>query len=291
VNCSEVKKRLSFFHDKQLSKDEAARVAAHSNDCSSCAAELVSFQQLSGLTRRLTDPLVPTRMWEELQAKLQASGKPSALPLSNSRSCQSTRTVLLQLYQYYTSARPLALAATILVVVGIGAVAYQAWFSAGVDHLTVNFDQYIKEFSERPDDAQQIFLAKYDGRPTTLTEATNILGYEPVAAKGLPPGYSLKEVHLLNMPCCTSAQVICTNKAGKSIAIFEHAIDQPVRFGDRPTVQRLCHNVPTSVIKAGDRLAATWREGQRNITIVGATDLEEVNDFIAHFSEASSAEM
>ncbi len=274
MNCAEVQERFSSFHDNQLSQDEAALVATHMTNCSSCAEELVSFQRLSGLARRLTDPPAPAHMWEELQEKLESHVKPSP--------------DFSRIFQYYVSARHLALAATILVAVGMGAVAYQAWFSPGYDHLAVNFAQYLQEFPERPDDAQQILLAKFDGRSITLAEATKILGYEPIAAKGLPPGYSLEEVHLLNMPCCTCTQVICTNKAGESIAIFEHAIDQPVWFGDRPTVECLCHDTPTSVRRVGDRLAATWKEGERYITIIGATDLNEVSDFVAHFKESNS---
>jgi len=275
VSCSEVQGRLSSFYDHQLSHDGAALVATHVANCSSCVAELVSFQQLSELTRRLTDPPAPACIWEELQAKLEAPVKP--------------RSVLSQLFQYYIPARHLALAATILVAVGMVAVAYQTWFSPGYDHLTVNFAHYLEEFTERPDEAQRILLAKYDGRSATLTEATKILGYEPVAAKGLPLGYSLEKVHLLTMPCHTCAQVTFTNKAGESIVIFEYAIDQPVWFGDRPTVKGLCHDIPTSVMQVGDRLVATWREGKRYVTIIGATDLKEVNELVAHFSEANSA--
>ena len=183
----------------------------------------------------------------------------------------------------------MALAATILVAAGIGVVAYKIGYSPSQRHLSVNFAHYLENFSEQPDKAQQVLLANYQGRPTTLEEATEFLGYKPVAAKGLPPGYSLEEVHLLTMPCCTCAQVIFTNKAGESIAIFEYAIDQPVWFGNRPTIKRLCLDIPTSVMQVGDRLAATWKEGKRYITIIGATDLNEVTEFVAHFSGASSA--
>ena len=153
----------------------------------------------------------------------------------------------------------------------------------------MNFSQYLEEFSEQPDTAQQILLTKYDGRPTTLQEATRVLGYEPVAARGLPEDCVLDKVYLLNMPCCTCAQVMCKNKEGQSIAIFEHAIDQPVWFGDKPKVECLCHDTPTSVTQIGNRLAATWKEGERYITIIGATDLDEVTEFVAHFQETSPA--
>jgi len=274
VNCSEVQKLHSAYHDSELSQSEAARVAAHVAECSSCKEELASFGRLSELSRQLTDPPVPAHLWEELRSKLDAPVEP--------------KSVLAQLLPDHVRNRLLALAATILVAAGIGVVTYQTWFSPEYDHLAMNFAQYLDEYAERPDNAQQILLAKYDGRPITLQEATNIIGYEPVVAKGLPPGCSLEKVYLLNMPCCTCAQVLCKNKAGQSIAIFEHSIDHPVTFGDRPTVERICHDMPTSVMQVGDRLAATWKEGQRSITIIGATDLDELTEFVAHFKGANS---
>jgi hypothetical protein len=271
VNCSEIQERLSEYHDSELPPEEAAQFAAHVADCSSCAEELASFEQLSGLSRRLTDPPVPSQMWDELRSKLDASAE--------------TRTVTSRIFPAYVFTRRLALAASMLIVVGIGVLTYLNLSSQHAhDHLAVNFAHYLEEFDESPDNAQQILLAKYDGRPITLEEATNVLGYEPLAAKGLPPGCSLDKAYLLNMPCCTCAQVVCKNEAGQSIAIFEHDIDQPVWFGDNPSVECLCHDMPTSVVQVGDRLAATWKEGQRYVTIIGAQDLDEVTDFVAHFS-------
>jgi len=275
VNCSEVQERLSAYHDSELSQDEAARVAVHVADCSSCAAEVASFEYLSVFSRQLTDPTVPEYIWAKLQPLLDKSTKPW--------------TILPQFVPSHLSLPRLALAATVLIAVGIGAVAYNNWISQPEqNHLAVNFVRYLEEFDQNLDNAQRILLAKYDGQPITLTEATDILGYEPVVAKGLPPGYSIEKVHLLTMPCCTCAQVICTNKLGQSIAIFEHATNQPVWFGNRPAVEYLCHDMPTSVRQVGDRLAATWQEGSRHITIIGATDLDEVTRFVAHFKGLSS---
>ncbi len=274
MNCSEVQERFSAYHDSELPPDEVARVATHVLDCSNCAAELASFEQLSDLSRQLTDPPVPAHLWEELRSKLDAPAEP--------------KSVLAWLLPDRVPSRILALAATILVAAGIGVVTYQTWFSPEYDHLAINFVHYLEEFAERPDHAQQILLAKYDGRPVTPEEAAKVLGYEPVATKGLPPGCSLEKVYLLNMPCCTCAQVLGKNKAGQSIAIFEHSIDHPVGFGDRPTEECICHDMPTSVMQVGDRLAATWKEGQRSFTIIGATDLDEVTEFVAHFKGANT---
>jgi hypothetical protein len=123
-----------------------------------------------------------------------------------------------------------------------------------------------------------------------MEEASTTLGYEPLAFQRLPPDYSVHKVYLLDMPCCTCAQVVCKNKEGQSIAIFEHAVDQPVWFGERPIIECMCDDVPTNVVQVDDRLAATWKEGKRFITVIGATDLDEVTQFVAHFRELPPSE-
>jgi len=271
VNCSDVQTRLSAYHDSELLEDEAAQVAAHLAHCSSCAAELASFEQLSGLSRKLTDPPIPAHMWEDLQAQLRGG--------------KEDTQILGWINSKGDSGRLLALAVTILIAVGIGVIAYRSRFTVGGhDHLAGTFDSFLDEFENQPDDAQQVLLVNYDGRPTTLQEAVNVLGYEPVAAKRLPPGCSIDKVYLLKMPCCTCAQITCRNESGHHLAIFEHDLDQPVWFGDRPSVSCLCHDVPTSVVQVGNKLAATWKEGKRFITIIGANNLEEVTDLVAHLS-------
>lgn len=274
MNCSEVKERLSAYHDGELPPEEAAQVAAHLADCSSCAEELASFEHLSGLSRRLTDPPVPAHLWDELQAQLDAGEISKVLP-----------------WQPWPTRIPgtlVALAAAVLLALGVGIFFSTPRHADENEQLTANFASYLEDFAERPEKAQRVLLTKYEGRPATLAEAANELGYEPLAAMGLPAGYSLENAYLLKMPCCTCAQVVCKNRRGKSIAIFEHNVDQPMWFGDRPSINCVCQDMPTSVTQVGDRLAASWKAGKRYITVIGASDLDEVSEFVAHFSGSGS---
>jgi hypothetical protein len=271
VNCSDIQARLSAYHDSELSNDEAAEVSAHLSCCPTCAADLASFEQLSGLSRKLTDPPVPVHLWDELQSKLRHGvGGSRASNTSDSKG----RPVRL-----------LAISATVLVAIGIGVVGYRSWNTANVHHhLEDNFTNFLNEFESRPDNAQQVLLASYEGRSTSLPEATDAIGYQPVAATRLPAGCTIDKVYVLKMPCCTCAEITCRNENGHHLAIFEHDIDQPVWFGDRPTINCICSNVPTTVVQMGSKLAATWKEGKRYITIVGANSLEEVTEFVDHLS-------
>lgn len=275
MNCLEVSDRLSAFHDGELSPTQSVQIASHLVDCPTCTSEVRSFEQLSRLTCQLTDPPVPASMWAELETKLRGE----------------TTTLFDRGAAWWSNLpnRTFAIAATVLLAAGIGTVVYQFSHDGYAHgHQEDYFTNFVQAFDERPQEAQQILLASYDGRSTTLQEAASLLGYEPVVAKGLPSGFTVDQVYLLNMPCCTCAQFVCSNSTGEQLAIFEHDIDQPEWFGDRPVVECVCGGVPTSVVQTRDRLAATWKNGERYLALIGARNLEDVTEFVEYFTNSEA---
>ncbi|MCA9072021.1 MAG: zf-HC2 domain-containing protein [Planctomycetaceae bacterium] len=273
MNCTEVQQQLSAYFDGELPVEMETQIASHLEGCSACARELASFDRLSKLSGQLTDPPVPDGMWEQWESARDRQQEPRAQPLlPTGRSSQFSRRILV-------------IAVGLLIALGLSFFGYREWFAPDEhDHLAVNFEHYLEQFDNNPDQAQQILMAKYDGRPTTIEKAAEVLKYDPVIAKGLPTGCSLENVYLLDMPCCQCAQAVCKCDDDQHIAVFEHNLDQPVWFGDRPTLKCLCHGKETSVVQVNDRLAATWKQENRFITIIGARDLAEVTRFVAHFT-------
>lgn len=266
MNCSESQKLLSAFHDGELLPEASAEVAAHLATCSKCSADLELFRALSSMTRRLTDPPALVGDWERLNAKLTASGKGE--------------------YRLGDAAkRLLAIAAVLLVLTGAGFIAYNTWH-ANHDHsrLAQVFGSFLDRFGDQPEAAQRILLANYRGESTTLHEASGALGYSPVIAKGLPPDCEEHEAYLLDMPCCKCMEIVCKQADGHAIAVFEHDTERPGWFGDRNSIECRCHSVPTNVIQVGNELAATWKNGKRYLTLIGARDLNEVAEFVAFYS-------
>ena len=74
------------------------------------------------------------------------------------------------------------------------------------------------------------------------------------------------------------------------MAVFEHDTARPGWFGDRATVECLCDGVPTSITQVNDKLAATWKDEKRYMTIIGARDLNEVTEFIAFYSQRNRSD-
>jgi hypothetical protein len=182
----------------------------------------------------------------------------------------------------------LAAAAMLLIATGVVWITSRTRHAPGHDHqLAADFGEYLEHFASNPDRAQEVFLAKYNGQAVDLSHAAAQLGYRPAAA-GLPKNYTLDNVYVLQMPCCTCVQTICRRDDGRVFAIFEHDEEQPVWFGDWPRIETQCNGCPCSVIQTDRGLVAFWKANKRQLTVVGANDLEEIADLITHFQSGAA---
>jgi len=279
MKCHEAQELLSAYHDEELSGEVRTSAAEHIQSCPRCGEELAVFGEISAMAKGLDDPEPPDRIWAGIEAALDADreGAPISRPAAERK--WSARKWRLGLF---------ATAALVLMVTGVVWIASRTLH--GPDHhheLAADFGEYLEHFPDNPDRAQEVLLAKYDGQAVDLSEAAGQLGYRPAVAAGLPENYTLDAVYVLNMPCCTCVQTICRRDDGRVFAIFEHDEEQPVRFGDRPRIETQCHGCPCSVIQADRGLVASWKANKRQLTVVGAHDLEEIADLITHFQTST----
>jgi hypothetical protein len=290
MNCAVVRTQLSAYHDGELAPVVQNAVAEHVKGCSECAAALAGFRTLSDLSDQLTHPTPPDQ-WAVIEKELVATSIRSQTAMADV--VPFSRKGIQPLRPARSSFRSWrALAAAVLLAVGLIGSAYFSglWKGGGHDdHLAVNFDAFLNQFTQNPQAAQQILLADYSGRKVDLPTATTLVGFQPAVARSLPPTYSVEAVYVLNMPCCKCPQVICRRDGGGAIVVFEHDVDQPVWFGDRPSIQTHCSGRPTRIVEVDrDLLAATWPSNNRNLTVIGARDVEEVALIVAHFDRTEA---
>lgn len=277
MDCSEVKELLSAYHDDELSSDTRTAVAEHLAGCEDCARELEGFRSLSIMAERLAQPEPPAHIWQSLEEQLAVERR--------DRTERSTFLDWLGWTRKPSVRFGLATAAAILIAVGW--FGYANWpVEHNVDHqMAVVFGEYLEEFRRDPSAAQQILLANYEGRSVDADQALHTVGYRPVIADGLPDGYSVESTYVIKMPCCTCVQCLCRRSDGTTIAIFEHDDEEADWFGDRPQSEAICDGKRCSMVEIDDRLAATWRQGKRHITVVGARDAAEVERLVAWFDD------
>ena len=84
------------------------------------------------------------------------------------------------------------------------------------------------------------------------------------------------------MPCCLCVEALCTAPDGTRLAVLEHAIDQPVWFGDRSSEQCDCKGRKARLVWFGEQYAATWQSEKRFLTIIGIRDEDELGQLMQH---------
>lgn len=270
MNCSEVLDLLSPLHDGELSAELTESVEQHIRGCSECTAVRADFGAMSTLARQQPDPNPPEGLWKRIEAALDAEDrhKPTVAPAVATIKSPSR----LQWGR-------LAVAVVLLIAVAGTFVLMQPGHD---EHLAVNFDRYLAAFPESPEQAQQFLHASYPSQQVDVDEATVQVKYRPAVANALPEGYTLDSVHLIRMPCCLCVEALCTAPDGTRLAVLEHAIDQPVWFGDRPSEQCNCKGRDTRLVRFDGRLAATWKSDKRHVTIIGIRNEDELSQLMQH---------
>lgn len=260
MNCSENQELLSAYYDNELAANMRSRMSDHLDGCSECPRELARFEKLSMMAIAPSVPAPPEHLWSQIEQQLDwrpHDEQPVTESVDPSRRWSSL------------APRLFALAATIFVALGIGWFTYPSWFVHGEqDPFTVEFGNYLEEFRRDPDAAQQILLAKYESRVVSPNQAIEWVGYRPAVADGLPDGYTLESTHVMKMPCCTCVQSVCERSDGSTLAIFEHDDDR-------------CNNEPCCLVELDDPIAASWKRGERHITLIGVRDVAEVSQIVA----------
>lgn len=269
MHCQQVRELLSAFYDDELPHDQAKAVSAHIAGCAECAAELETFHKLSDLTGRLDDPRPPRHVWPRIAAQLNASQSPvtsTGMPT-------------------HRASRKMLLAVAALLLAGLSWIGYTQWNAHAHRHLAANFGHFLDSFQQSPDEAQQELVEHYSGVPVKIADAVRELKYRPVVADGLPPDYEPAQAYLLKMPCCRCLEACYHRQDGGMLCVFEHDLDQPVWFGDRPTSSKMCSGKPTRLVQVDGCLAATWQQQKHHITVIGAKDVEEVTRLVAHLQQ------
>ncbi len=264
MQCHEVVELLSTYYDGELPTDQAVAVADHVAVCADCAAELDALHKLSDLTLKLDQPSPPRHVWARIEAQLNTSPSPD---IPTAMLAQRKRLV----------------AVVALLPVGLSWIAYTQWHTHNHHHLAVNFGHFLDTFEQAPDEAQRDLVKSYSGQPIEIPDAIRELKYRPVVADGLTDDYEPAQAYLLKMPCCRCLAACYNRKEGGMLCVFEHDIDQPVWFGDRPTSSKVCSGKPTLLVQVDGCLAATWQQDRRHITVIGAKDADEVTRLVAHF--------
>lgn len=274
MDCSKVKECLSAYFDDELSSDTRTAVGEHLAECKGCAGELEGFRRLSAMTEGLAATKPPTHIWQQIEAQLAVEKRD-----------RTERLAILDWLGWTTKPGVrFGFAAAAAILIAVGWFGYTTWFAHHSEHQMVAvMGEYLNEFPRDPYNAQRILLANYEGRAVDAENAIHTVGYRPLVADGLPEDYTVDRTYVMRMPCCTCVHSLCRRNDGTTVAIFEHDDEEREWFGDRTQTEAVCSGMRCNLVELDDRIAATWQQGKRHITLVGVHDKAEVERLVTWF--------
>ena len=277
MDCLTAKNHLSGYCDGELTVDVAALVRAHIDECADCRQELGTFERMGNLVATAEIPASSFRHWARILILLEDASRPypGATPGRTGIQFRVTAVVF---------------AACLLFGLGVWQIGH--WSGDGhEDHaeMAVNLGEMISGFASDPVAAIDRLSTHYQGVEVSLDTAESMLGYRPAVGNSLPAGYQLRSTRVLKMPCCTCSVSICTRQDGSTFAVFEHNEEQPLWFGDAPSISAKCGGKECSVVQMPEQLAVSWKSGMRQMTAIGVEGLEEVASLMAAVDREISA--
>lgn len=278
MNCTEALELLSPLHDGELSADLRGSVEEHLRECSTCAAARVEFESMSSLVGRQSEPDPPADLWQQIETALDSDSETSSTPA----------TTVVAPGQRRRQRVLLAVALALFAVAGVSIYLQLLGGNHHNEHLAVNFDDFLNEFPQSAERAQDLLHANYPAETVDIEQAMMAVKYRPAIANDLPDGYTLDSIHLVRMPCCLCVESLCTAPDGARLAVLEHAIDQPVWFGERPTDSCTCNGREARLVRFAGRLAATWKSKQGYLTVIGIRDEEQLAEFMAYLDPSEA---
>lgn len=272
MGCSEYQELLSAYYDDELAPELRIRVESHIEGCFKCSQELVGFERLSSIAVRGDGPNPPDSVWAAVSQVLDGSESDGQVVIAKNVSSKNHSQIL----KYIA-----AVSATML----LGLVGFQLFLSGGHDHKEMaEAIEYVAANVDL-DGISSHLLGKYDGGIISPDDAFSQVGYRPIASNGLPSGYTVESIHIIDMPCCKCTQTACLRSDDSRFFIFEHDNEDTGWFEHRIKRKRNCGGWDCKIIELDNRLAATYKTGNRHVTMLGVRDLEEIDLLVSRFEE------
>lgn len=275
MNCESIAENMSAYVDHELGTDACHQLEEHVAHCDACRVRISEYRAMGCLMRRSERMVDTEAVWEQVSRKLDGS----VVTLASRKYRWNAWT------NRYGASIMAAAAAILLLVSALRYVVPDNHDSANALHnhtaMAVDFAELFRSARTEPKLALANLSSKYDGRELGTEEATKYLGYQPALFKRVPEGFTRVSTLVLNMPCCKCSATICDRSDGTSLIVFEHRDEQPIWFGDSPSIETQCAGMPCKIVESAGQLAVSWRNQDRQMTIVGADDLAEVGHWVA----------
>ncbi|MCH8805005.1 MAG: zf-HC2 domain-containing protein [Planctomycetes bacterium] len=180
MNCEKLRAQLGEYHDGELSSEAVRRLDTHLAECGGCREALESIRALATRVEGWEAVAPPANLWQAIANRLD-------------------RRVAAHARSGPLAWRPLATAAAVLLVVGLG------WLfvgGPGTSTATAHEFDFTPLLNNVGDDlgiGLRALIERYGGRSTTLDEAAKTMRVRVHPPEELPGEMRLRSMHMVNM--------------------------------------------------------------------------------------------
>lgn len=267
-------------NDQTTPRPTVEEVELHLKDCPDCRRTLEEFKAIQGLVRGLPDPLVPDSLWPRISAAEKSDRSTVNLASTQDGSLRKDNNKPWKPAPAFVWAT----AAAILILAG-----WIGFRFLHTEHDHREMQEAIGQLIANIDSskAESMLRNRFGGRLVNAEEAFQLVGYTPLPVEsGLPESYSVRNIQVLEMPCCRCTQTVCERSDGSRLFVFEHVSPETGWFENRtPRMETCCGNA-CSIVEFNHSLAVTWKKGKRYVTLVGVRSREELDLLVARFDRS-----
>ena len=169
-----------------------------------------------------------------------------------------------------------ALLVTAATFIGLVTMRYLPIHANSQGDMAAVYGRFLDAYSAGTDDAPQVLVKHYQGKPINVQTAARVLKHNSVAPPTLLAKHHIAERFHLRMPNCDCVETVYTCEGKTSLVLFEYDKEHSDWFDARPSVQSECRGKSCCLVQLNDRLAATWPVNGGYVTAVGVRDVDEL---------------
>lgn len=184
MNCETAQHLLGEYFDGEVSTDVKCEIKTHLANCRGCTHALDVIRELAEQLASSTTSKVPGELWSTIESQLPAH------PAVERRHGHA-----------FATRRHFALAAGILLLIGLGAVMMMGRDDSASQAraATIDFGELLDNMADGPEQAFQRFVSMHDGRSISAEEAIRTAPHLDFDIPDvLPGGFRRRQVYALD---------------------------------------------------------------------------------------------
>lgn len=190
LDCHEIKQVLGQWLDGELPDADRSTVVSHLGTCADCQAEYESLQSMAAVLAQPPTEAPPASIWHAIEARLDGTTRATT---------GHTERTGRDRWVFRFPRRPLAAAAAILLVSGLGWLSWNTPWESHAAAAEIDFRPLLEQADGDIKAGIDALIKSYGGKPIGLADAEREMTVRVHAPDILPGNLKLSARYMLSM--------------------------------------------------------------------------------------------